>query len=252
MGRSLPSLKNTGGMVRVKAFLIFLVLTVPFARTSQRKRLPPKPLEKLEKGVLTRTQEIAGRQDQGASVQETVWTVMICRHIEVQTNYTFEEVVAEGCGVFKGFLPRGNNVPGYRGADSDGPIDCAQKCNSDIRCAGWSLLIETNECWLKNTTSVTLGADPEYTEEEEYLSGFSCPGSPCSEDKCVEACAEGWEENGHHHCYLFGNEKKNWTAVEDFCREEKLLCFSEEDTSGAIVMWKLISSSFAVLLFLLF
>ena len=81
---------------------------------------------------------------------------------------------------------------------------------------------------------------------------FNILGSPCSEDKCVEACAEGWEENGHHHCYLFDNEKKNWAAVEDFCREEKLLCFSEEDTSGAIVMWKLISSSFAVLLFLLF
>merc|ERR1712107_601872 len=54
-----------------------------------------------------------------------------------------------------------------------------------------------NECWLKDTTSVTLFADPYYEEEEEleYLSGFSCPGSPCSEDKCVEACAEGWEEN---------------------------------------------------------
>ena len=32
----------------------------------------------------------------------------------------------------------------------------------------------------------------------------------------------------------------------------KLLCFSEEGTSGASVMWKLISSSFAVLLFLFF
>ena len=31
----------------------------------------------------------------------------------------------------------------------------------------------------------------------------------------------------------------------------KPLCFLEEDTSGASVMWKLISSSFAVLLFLL-
>ena len=47
----------------------------------------------------------------------------------------------------------------------------------------------------------------------------SCLGSPCSEDKCVEACPEGWEKNGGH-CYLFGDEKKNWTAAEDFCREE--------------------------------
>ena len=32
----------------------------------------------------------------------------------------------------------------------------------------------------------------------------------------------------------------------------KPLCFLEEDTSGANIMWKLISSSFAVLLFLFF
>jgi len=44
-------------------------------------------------------------------------------------------------------------------------------------------------------------------------------GSPCSEDKCVEACPEGWEKNGDH-CYLFGDEKKKWTAAEDFCRGE--------------------------------
>ena len=35
----------------------------------------------------------------------------------------------------------------------------------------------------------------------------------------MEACAEGWEANGDH-CYLFGDEKKNWTAAEDFCRGE--------------------------------
>ena len=35
----------------------------------------------------------------------------------------------------------------------------------------------------------------------------------------MEACAEGWEANGDH-CYFFGDEKKNWTAAEDFCREE--------------------------------
>jgi len=44
-------------------------------------------------------------------------------------------------------------------------------------------------------------------------------GSPCSEDKCVGACPEGWEAN-EAHCYLWGNEKKNWTAAEDFCRGE--------------------------------
>ena len=35
----------------------------------------------------------------------------------------------------------------------------------------------------------------------------------------MEACAEGWEANGTH-CYFFGDEKKNWTAAEDFCRGE--------------------------------
>ena len=35
----------------------------------------------------------------------------------------------------------------------------------------------------------------------------------------MEACTEGWEANGAH-CYLWGDEKKNWTAAEDFCREE--------------------------------
>jgi len=44
-------------------------------------------------------------------------------------------------------------------------------------------------------------------------------GSPCSEDKCVEACPEGWEANGDH-CYFFGDERKKWTAAEDFCRKE--------------------------------
>ena len=35
----------------------------------------------------------------------------------------------------------------------------------------------------------------------------------------MEACGEGWEENGEH-CYLWSSEKKNWTAAEDFCLQE--------------------------------
>ena len=35
----------------------------------------------------------------------------------------------------------------------------------------------------------------------------------------MEACAEGWDKNGTY-CYLWGDEKKNWTAAEDFCRGE--------------------------------
>ena len=37
-------------------------------------------------------------------------------------------------------------------------------------------------------------------------------------DKCVEACGEGWEENGEH-CYLLSTEAKNWTDAEDFCQQ---------------------------------
>jgi len=43
--------------------------------------------------------------------------------------------------------------------------------------------------------------------------------SGCSGDKCVEACEEGWEENGDH-CYYFSNETKNWFAAESFCQGE--------------------------------
>ena len=57
------------------------------------------------------------------------------------------------------------------------------------------------------------------TNISHFLISKSCLGSPCSEDKCVKACPEGWEANGDH-CYLFGDEKKNWTAAEDFCRGE--------------------------------
>lgn len=44
-------------------------------------------------------------------------------------------------------------------------------------------------------------------------------GSPDSENKCVETCDEGWEENGGR-CFFWGREMKNWIAAEDFCREE--------------------------------
>merc|ERR1712243_531913 len=44
-------------------------------------------------------------------------------------------------------------------------------------------------------------------------------GSECSEDKCVEACGQGWENNTEH-CYLLSNDHLNWTAAEDFCMAE--------------------------------
>ena len=35
----------------------------------------------------------------------------------------------------------------------------------------------------------------------------------------MKACPEDWEAKGDL-CYLWGDERKNWTAAEDFCREE--------------------------------
>ena len=44
-------------------------------------------------------------------------------------------------------------------------------------------------------------------------------GSACANDKCVEACDEGWEKLGDH-CYRWSTNVMNWTAAEDFCQEE--------------------------------
>jgi len=44
-------------------------------------------------------------------------------------------------------------------------------------------------------------------------------GSACANDKCVEACDEGWEKLGDH-CYRWSNNLMNCTAAEAFCQEE--------------------------------
>jgi len=44
-------------------------------------------------------------------------------------------------------------------------------------------------------------------------------GSACANDKCVEACDEGWENLGDH-CYRWSTNVMNWTAAEDFCQEQ--------------------------------
>ena len=48
----------------------------------QRKRLPPKPLEKLEKGVLTRTQEV----DSTDSINQIVLNQTAGRNISTHNN----------------------------------------------------------------------------------------------------------------------------------------------------------------------
>ena len=44
-------------------------------------------------------------------------------------------------------------------------------------------------------------------------------GSACINEKCVEACEEGWEKHGNH-CYLWSTEWKTWIAAEKFCQEQ--------------------------------
>ena len=47
------------------------------------------------------------------------------------------------------------------------------------------------------------------------------PLSDCTEDQCVNACKDGWKEhNGHCYYLSASNNTKNWTAAEDFCREQ--------------------------------
>ena len=44
-------------------------------------------------------------------------------------------------------------------------------------------------------------------------------GSACINDKCVEACEEGWEKHGNH-CYLWSTKQTTWIAAEKFCQEQ--------------------------------
>ena len=41
----------------------------------------------------------------------------------------------------------------------------------------------------------------------------------CRDDECLEACKEGWEENGDH-CYLWSPEGNTWAGAEAICKEK--------------------------------
>ena len=45
-------------------------------------------------------------------------------------------------------------------------------------------------------------------------------GSACINDKCVEACEEGWDARHGNHCYLWSNNQPTWIAAENFCQEQ--------------------------------
>jgi len=63
-----------------------------------------------------------------------------------------------------GYLPAGDNVPGYQGVPCTGPDDCAKMCNDVKGCAGWTFQKSTNQCWLK-----TINAGVIF--DEDWVSG---------------------------------------------------------------------------------
>jgi len=61
--------------------------------------------------------------------------------------------------------------------------------------------------------------------------------SACANDKCVEACDEGWEKLGDH-CYHWVAEKMNWTNAETSCQEKggHLVSVSSNETMGFVLL----------------
>ena len=61
--------------------------------------------------------------------------------------------------------------------------------------------------------------------------------SACANDKCVEACDEGWEKLGDH-CYHWVAEKMNWTNAENSCQEKggHLVSVSSNETMGFVLL----------------
>lgn len=56
-------------------------------------------------------------------------------------------------GMVMGYLPSGDNVPGYQGVSCDGPYDCVKMCADVNGCVGWTFQKSTNKCWLKTTNA---------------------------------------------------------------------------------------------------
>merc|ERR1712087_867391 len=69
------------------------------------------------------------------------------------------------------YLPRGDNAA--NSFYSSGPTECSARCSTTPACAAWTLLVPTNECWLKTSSVGAPGPD------DEYMWGFPCSaGSP--------------------------------------------------------------------------
>ena len=66
------------------------------------------------------------------------------------------------------YLCSDSNVAGScQGCVAAGPPECAELCTATPGCLAWTLLLATDQCWLKTTDSCQ-------GHSEDWLSGYSC------------------------------------------------------------------------------
>jgi len=90
----------------------------------------------------------------------------------------------------QGFLPAGDNVPGYQDIPSAGPDDCAKMCGNVKDCVAWTLHLVSNQCWLKNVYK-----DGSNSNDIDWVWGMPCisattttPSTTISDNSCCSAC----------------------------------------------------------------
>jgi len=75
------------------------------------------------------------------------------------------------CGEWQqGVLLGESFLPGYQGAETAGPVDCAKLCGSVQDCAAWTFHLGLNRCWLKTTDM-----NPSYHKDWVW-------GEPCNSE----------------------------------------------------------------------
>jgi len=108
----------------------------------------------------------------------------------VATGSSASSSAKSGCVEWQqGYLPKGNDVPGYEGFNSTGPEDCSIKCGSVRDCVAWTLLLESNLCWLKNTEMDAEMNDDD--DDDKFLWGKPCAiTAPCCSTCTCENLAQ--------------------------------------------------------------
>jgi len=109
--------------------------------------------------------------------------------VVVATSSSASSSAKSGCVEWQqGYLPKGNDVPGYEGFNSTGPEDCSIKCGSVRDCVAWTLLLESNLCWLKNTE---MDAEMNDDDDDKFLWGMPCAiTAPCCSTCTCENLAQ--------------------------------------------------------------